>query len=405
MNRRILVLGEGATELRGPGDRYTGCARTLLTRIFGSPPAELLSFEEHVLSNFRRDPDLTGEPRVRGEDEQARLGRKLATVKAAHGLVLMRDNDRSGLRGQGDRRSAIERGFAEAHARGDVVPAVLGLAIECIEAWALADPDAWVRVFGKAPSLPPDPESLWGAVRAPSSLHPSNHPKSVLSRCLEEIGRTTQVNAAAMLLEHASLERVAATCPQGFGRFINDLSRAFPRIECIVAAANDRAIGIEGDLPWGAGTLRQHNVRLVELTSTAAGASNVVILGRRTWESLGKQWAQLRGCLPIVVSGSPELALAAPARRATSFDDALFQAVSANAARVFVLGGGALYREALGHFRCTTIHYTRVDADLPGDVRFPDFQASGAWTQAAAPTSHHDNGFDYRIERWQRFGP
>ena len=80
MNRRILVLGEGATELRGPGDRYTGCARTLLTRIFGAPPADLLSFEEHVLSNFRRDFDLTGEPFVRGEDAQARLGRRRATT-------------------------------------------------------------------------------------------------------------------------------------------------------------------------------------------------------------------------------------------------------------------------------------------------------------------------------------
>lgn len=401
MNRRILVLGEGATELRGPGDRYTGCARTLLTRLFGGPPAELLSFEEHILSNFRRDPDLTGEPRVRGEDEQARLGRRLATVKAAHGLVLMRDNDRSGLRGQGDRRSAIERGFAEAHARGDVVPAVLGLAIECIEAWALADPDAWVRVFGKAPSLPSGPESLWGVARDPSS----NHPKSVLARCLGEIGRTAPMNAAAMLLEHASLQRVAAVCPHGFGRFVEDLSRAFPRIECIVAATNDRAIGFEGDHPWGAGTLRQHDERLLEVTSATAGAPTAVILGRKTWEALGRQWAQLRGCLPIVVSQSPQLALTTPARRAASFDDALFQAVAANAARVFVLGGGALYREALGHFRCTTIHYTRVDAELTGDVTFPEFEASGAWTPAAEPTSHHDNGFDYRIERWQRFEP
>lgn len=79
------------------------------------------------------------------------------------------------------------------------------------------------------------------------------------------------------------------------------------------------------------------------------------------------------------------------------------QAVASQAGRVFVLGGAALYREALGHFRCTTIHYTRVDFEFPGaDALFPEFEPSGAWSCDPAPTSHHDNGFDYRIERWQR---
>ena len=93
-----------------------------------------------MLSKFRRDPDLVGgEPRVRGEDEQAQLGCKLA-ARDAHALVLMRDDDHR------DRRGAIERGFLEAHAQGRVVPAILALAIECIEAWALADPEAWRQV-------------------------------------------------------------------------------------------------------------------------------------------------------------------------------------------------------------------------------------------------------------------
>ena len=128
-----------------------------------------------------------------------------------------------------------------------------------------------------------------------------------------------------------------------------------------------------------------------------------MLLGRRAWDALGGQPPPLRGCQIFVVSRSPDLDLPAPVRRASSFDDALSQAVASNAAKVFVLGGGALYREALGHFRCTTIHYTRVDAELPGDVTFPDFEATGAWRMSPDPTSHHDNGFDYRIERWRRF--
>lgn len=284
MNRRILLFGEGTTELRGPGDRWTGCGRTLLMRLFGSPSADLLTLEERTLSKFRRDPELAGAPAVRGEDEQAEIALRIANA-TAQGLVLMRDNDRSVRRTHGERRNAIERGFEEAQARGATAPAVLALAIECIEAWALADPDAWVQVFGKAPQLPSNPESLWGDRRDPSS----NHPKCVLARCLQEISRETTMNIPAMLMEHASLERLAAACPEGFGQFVADLERAFPPLECIVAATVDRAIGLEGDLPWGAGTLREHERHLAEITAAAGSARHALILGRKAWEALGKQ--------------------------------------------------------------------------------------------------------------------
>src|SRR5690606_3185517 len=112
---------------------------------------------------------------------------------------------------------------------------------------------------------------------------------------------STTMNAAAMLLEHASLERIAAACPQGFGRFVADLERAFPRIECVVAAGSDRAIGLGGDLPWGAGTLRDHARHLIEITGATAGATNAVLLGRRTWEALAGHPPPLRGCLTFVV--------------------------------------------------------------------------------------------------------
>lgn len=400
MNRRILILGEGATELRAPGERWTGCARVLLTRLFGAPPMDLLSFDEHVLSRFRRDLDLLeNEPRKHGEDDQARLGRKLA-ARDAHGLVLVRDNDQSARRTHGDRRSAIERGFAEAHAQGHAVPAVLALAIECIEAWALADPDAWLHVFGTVPTLPADPEALWGDWRNSTS----NHPKSVLRRCFEEIGRSSDGNAVAKLLEHASLDLVAARCPRGFGQFVTDLRHAFPRIECVVAASADRAIGLDGHPPWGFDTLRDHVNHLRALASTGVdGSRSAVIIGRKAWQKLPALPAVPQR-VDIVVTRNMQLDVPAPALRAASFDEALHKAAAAQVDRVYVLGGGELYREALGHFRCTHIHYTRVDNEFPGaDTFFVDFETTAAWRCNPTPTLHHDNGFDYRIEHWSRF--
>jgi hypothetical protein len=273
VNRRILILGEGATELRAPGERWTGCARVLLRRLLGDPPDDLLSFEEHVLSRLRRDTDLVDdEVHVRGEDEQARLARKLA-ARDADALILVRDDDHK------DRRAAIERGFLQAHAQGHSVPAVLALAIECIEAWALADPDPWLRVYGRVPSLPAEPEALWGNWRDRTS----NHPKAVLRRCFEEIDREPAGNAVARLLEHASLDRLAARCPHGFGRFVADLRRAFPPIECVVAASVDRAIGLEGGPPWGFETLRAHVDHLRrQMTARNESRPIAVIAGRKS---------------------------------------------------------------------------------------------------------------------------
>jgi dihydrofolate reductase len=393
VNRRILILGEGATELRAPGDRWSGCARVLLHRLFGSPSEDLLSFEEHVLSRFRRDSDLVGdEPRVRGEDEQARLARKLA-ARDSHGLVLVRDDDRR------DRRGAVERGFEEARVEGHVVPAVLALAIECIEAWALSDPDAWLHVFGRVPTLPAQPEVLWGNVRDPTS----NHPKHVLRRCLTEIDRRPGGNAAARLLEHASLERIASACPRGFGRFVADLRRAFPPIVCVVAASTDRAIGLGGSPPWGFETLRDHLQHLGQLTTAQRDGRIAVVLGRKAWQALPALRAS-PDRVDLVVTRDAVIDVPAHVIRASALDDALHKATAASVDKVYVLGGGELYREALGHFRCTELHYTRVDSEFPGaDTFFPDFETNVAWVCGPTSTQHHDNGFDYRIEHWSRF--
>jgi len=318
VNRRIWIVGEGATELRAPGEQWTGCGRVLLRRLFGGPTDDLLSFHEQVLSRFRRDPDLTdAEPRVRGESEQAQLGRKLAS-RYANALVLMRDNDHR------DRRAEIERGFADAHAQGHAVPAVLALAIECVETWALSDPEAWQRVYGKVPTLPARPEALWGVPRDSAS----NHPKCVLRRCLEEIGRKPGGNAVARLLEHASLELIASRCPEGFGRFVAGLRRAFPPIECIVAASTERAIELDGEPPWGTETLRDHIDHVRRLASAARDGSCVaVIMGRKTWQVLPALPASPHR-VDIVVTRSPSCDVPAQVHRASSFDAAIGKAIA-----------------------------------------------------------------------------
>ena len=69
--------------------------------------------------------------------------------------------------------------------------------------------------------------------------------------------------------------------------------------------------------------------------------------------------------------------------------DALVQAreaaAASGAARVFVIGGGQLFAEALP--LADTLLLTEIDADLPGDTRFPEWR-TGAFAEESRDTRH-----------------
>jgi dihydrofolate reductase len=103
-----------------------------------------------------------------------------------------------------------------------------------------------------------------------------------------------------------------------------------------------------------------------------------VVMGRRTWDSLPLRFRPLPGRANIVVTRQPGWQ-ADGAQVAHSLDEALLlarrAATDSGAAKVFVIGGGQLYAEALP--LADTLLLTEIDADLPGDTCFPDWRDSG----------------------------
>jgi dihydrofolate reductase len=89
-------------------------------------------------------------------------------------------------------------------------------------------------------------------------------------------------------------------------------------------------------------------------------------MGRRTFESIGRALPERRN---LVVSRT--LASAPPGVEVFASLDAALDAARATDPEPFVIGGAALYAEALP--RATTLHLTEVDRDVSGDVRFPPF--------------------------------
>lgn len=162
------------------------------------------------------------------------------------------------------------------------------------------------------------------------------------------------------------------------------------RITLIAALGRNRAIGLDGRLPW-------HLPReLKHFKATTLGKP--IVMGRRTWEAIGRP---LPGRQNIVVTRNPSF-------RAAGCEAAASLAAAVDLAQgeeVMIIGGGELYREALEH--ADRMILTVVDCEPEADTWFPrwreaDWQETGLRTEPIGA----DNPLAYRvIELARRCGP
>ena len=155
---------------------------------------------------------------------------------------------------------------------------------------------------------------------------------------------------------------------------------AMPRVYLVAAVAANGIIGANGKLPWHLPEDLRHFKALT--------LGRPVIMGRKTWESLGKP---LPGRENIVVTRAPGYE-APGASVASSLDEAL--ALCAGEPTAFVIGGGELYAEALP--LADGLVLTEIRRDYAGDARFPRFERS-AWreTQRKPQTGADGLRFDF----------
>ena len=130
---------------------------------------------------------------------------------------------------------------------------------------------------------------------------------------------------------------------------------ARPELCLIAAVARNGTIGRDNTLPW---RLRED---MRHFKATTLGSP--VLMGRKTWDSLGRP---LPGRRNLVVSRQVGLVLEG-AEVFASLDAAL--AAIDDAQRVFVIGGGQLYAETLP--RADRVFLSEIAADVPGDTGFP----------------------------------
>jgi dihydrofolate reductase len=159
-------------------------------------------------------------------------------------------------------------------------------------------------------------------------------------------------------------------------------------VSIIVAMDQDGVIGRAGSLPWHL----PDDLRRFKATTMG----HVLIMGRRTLDSIGRA---LPGRRSVVLTRNRAFRPPEGVEVAPDLDSAL--ALVAEAPQVFVVGGASVYREALP--RAHQLHITRVDARVPGDVRFPSV-AWGEWTLVEEERHPADarHAFPFSFRRYAR---
>lgn len=131
------------------------------------------------------------------------------------------------------------------------------------------------------------------------------------------------------------------------------------RLYHVVAVSKGGVIGKANRLPWHFSSDLRH---FKELT-----LGSTVILGRKTFEGLGKR--PLAGRENFVLTHTPGRD-DGPLKFFTSLEAAL-EAISTP--RAFIMGGASLYRETLNLI--DGIYVTKIDADYEGDTCYPPVPA------------------------------
>jgi len=129
--------------------------------------------------------------------------------------------------------------------------------------------------------------------------------------------------------------------------------------KAIAAVAENGVIGNGNAIPWRISDDFKH------FKKTTVGG--VVVMGRKTWESLGSKPLPLRE--NVVVTSRPDKIFGAKAYK--SLDD-VERAYAGDERPVWIIGGAQLYKSALD--KCGELVISRVHMSPKGDAYFPEFK-------------------------------
>lgn len=174
----------------------------------------------------------------------------------------------------------------------------------------------------------------------------------------------------------------------------------------VAATSSTFGIGKNGDLPWKFACDMTFFAR--QTITAIASKKNVVIMGRKTWESLPVEFRPLVSRINVVLSRNPairqELNLPENVIVAQSLDEAM-TVLSADDMKddidqIYIIGGESVYREAMTSSLCSKIYLTQVDIEVPGMDTFFPFIHAHRFKQTLQSAPVVENDIKYRFTEY-----
>jgi len=158
-------------------------------------------------------------------------------------------------------------------------------------------------------------------------------------------------------------------------------------ISIIAAIGEKNVLGKDNKMIWHLPADLQH---FKELTT-----GHHIIMGRKTWESMGKKALPNRTSIVITRDKNYK---AEGCKLVHSFDEAI--AAVQNDEEVFVIGGAEIYKEALS--KAGKMYITRIHHAFEGDTFFPEFGKE--WFEAINNDFEKDgkNKYDFSLCEYER---
>jgi len=150
------------------------------------------------------------------------------------------------------------------------------------------------------------------------------------------------------------------------------------KISLIVAMASNRAIGLNGQMPWH---LSADLKRFKQITMGAP-----ILMGRKTFEAIGRP---LPGRENIIISRDPSYQQ--PGCRVFGDIDNVLQCY-ADHPELFVIGGATLYEAMLAY--ADYLYLTEIHKTFEGDTFFPEIDAR-QWRELAREDVENDQAVDF----------
>ena len=165
----------------------------------------------------------------------------------------------------------------------------------------------------------------------------------------------------------------------------------------IVALDKNNGIGKDGDIPW---KLKGDMKFFKEITSKTEDESkqNMLIMGRKTWESIPERFRPLPERVNVVLTRNSDADFEG-AQKADSLERAL-ELANDQVEKIFIIGGGNIYQQALSQLDLDGLFITRIDAEYDCDTYFPEFTEK--YEKETSMGEMEENGVEYEFYLYEK---